>query len=417
MALNFPNPATQTPVNTFSPTSTPSATTNGVTYTWDGTVWQSSGVASTFVEKAGDTMTGPLVLNADPVAALGAATKQYVDNVTPATNWTRTSTTISPTVAGDDVTTTGDVSAANVVATSDVQAASLNSGPLAGMRNQLINGNLSQWQRSTNKTDPGSGYFTADRWYAHSNGNSTQYLRVDAAAQIPDAPCPFAMRCLPPGGSGTFIRQCIEITQGSNSQFTPGSVWTLSWYSNRSGNVAAQPISVEAAFQNEATGATDAVAHTVGAITNIGGNRYSCQITISNTPANANNTCLRIDFNNPVAADYQWTGAQLEPGPVATPFEHRPIGTELALCQRYFQSFPENIVACITRNDNGTHGVKRVMQLRPVPMRTSPTEAASVLSGALTLQGNANYIDATTAAGASLNTNTALGGYTADAEL
>jgi hypothetical protein len=29
--------------------------------------------------------------------------------------------------------------------------------------------------------------------------------------------------------------------------------------------------------------------------------------------------------------------AQLEPGTVATPFEQRPIGTELALCQRYFQ--------------------------------------------------------------------------------
>ena len=29
---------------------------------------------------------------------------------------------------------------------------------------------------------------------------------------------------------------------------------------------------------------------------------------------------------------------QLEPGPVATPFEHRPIGTELALCQRYFET-------------------------------------------------------------------------------
>lgn len=31
------------------------------------------------------------------------------------------------------------------------------------------------------------------------------------------------------------------------------------------------------------------------------------------------------------------TGASLEAGPVATPFERRPIGTELALCQRYFE--------------------------------------------------------------------------------
>lgn len=30
------------------------------------------------------------------------------------------------------------------------------------------------------------------------------------------------------------------------------------------------------------------------------------------------------------------TGVQLERGPTPTPFEHRPFGTELALCQRYF---------------------------------------------------------------------------------
>src|SRR5262245_59341085 len=35
------------------------------------------------VAKAGDTMTGLLVLSADPTAALGAATKQYVDAVAP----------------------------------------------------------------------------------------------------------------------------------------------------------------------------------------------------------------------------------------------------------------------------------------------------------------------------------------------
>jgi hypothetical protein len=38
-------------------------------------------VVSTLVAKAGDTMTGPLILNADPINNLGAATKQYVDSV------------------------------------------------------------------------------------------------------------------------------------------------------------------------------------------------------------------------------------------------------------------------------------------------------------------------------------------------
>lgn len=38
--------------------------------------------ASAFVDTAGDTMTGPLILSADPSAPLGSATKQYVDGKT-----------------------------------------------------------------------------------------------------------------------------------------------------------------------------------------------------------------------------------------------------------------------------------------------------------------------------------------------
>jgi hypothetical protein len=73
MALNFPNPALQTPVNTYSPTSTPAATTNGVTYTWDGVLgaWLASvggGTTNTF--GLGLNLTGSLVKVSIPAASL-----------------------------------------------------------------------------------------------------------------------------------------------------------------------------------------------------------------------------------------------------------------------------------------------------------------------------------------------------------
>jgi hypothetical protein len=54
-----------------TPTATNHAATKGYVDTQDALK----------INKAGDTMTGALVLNADPTIALGAATKQYVDNV------------------------------------------------------------------------------------------------------------------------------------------------------------------------------------------------------------------------------------------------------------------------------------------------------------------------------------------------
>ena len=41
-------------------------------------------------------------------------------------------------------------------------------------------------------------------------------------------------------------------------------------------------------------------------------------------------------LQNTVNSTWQITGLQVEAGTVATPFEHRSFGEELALCQRYY---------------------------------------------------------------------------------
>ena len=84
-------------------------------------------------------------------------------------------------------------------------------------------------------------------------------------------------------------------------------------------------------------------------------------------------------------ATFYITGVQLEVGSVATPFERRPYGTELALCQRYYQKiFPQatNIfLASGFVSVSGT-GTRYVLNL-PVQMRIAPT--------ALEQSGTANH--------------------------
>jgi hypothetical protein len=55
------------------------APTDGRQYGRQGSAWTVVPPTTDFVKKIGDTMTGPLLLAADPAVALEAATKQYVD--------------------------------------------------------------------------------------------------------------------------------------------------------------------------------------------------------------------------------------------------------------------------------------------------------------------------------------------------
>jgi len=64
------------------------------------------------------------------------------------------------------------------------------------------------------------------------------------------------------------------------------------------------------------------------------GNTYNVWRTNSNA---ATSGLDNYTFANSTNNEIYLTGIQLEEGTVPTPFEHRPIGTELSLCQRYFQ--------------------------------------------------------------------------------
>jgi hypothetical protein len=77
------------------------------------------------------------------------------------------------------------------------------------------------------------------------------------------------------------------------------------------------------------------------------------------------------DVISTLNATWYITGVQLEVGSVATPFERRPYGTELSLCQRYYQ-----LIACNGRARSG--GVNHEYEW-PInfynEMRATPTSA------------------------------------------
>lgn len=82
-------------------------------------------------------------------------------------------------------------------------------------------------------------------------------------------------------------------------------------------------------------------------------------------------------------ANFWLTGVQLEPGTSATPFEFKPIGRELEVCQRYcwvYDASIENssglLASCFA---SGTNSANFLIKL-PVRMRTKPTATFSAAS-------------------------------------
>jgi hypothetical protein len=81
---------------------------------------------------------------------------------------------------------------------------------------------------------------------------------------------------------------------------------------------------------------------------------------------------------------FRITGVQLEPGPTATPFEQRPVGAELALCQRYYcRQMAQAQSASIGFMSTPVYFP---VEMRAIPTRTniSPGSQVSAVASALT---------------------------------
>ena len=88
-------------------------------------------------------------------------------------------------------------------------------------------------------------------------------------------------------------------------------------------------------------------------------------------------------------ATFYITGVQLEVGSVATPFERRDYGRELAMCQRYFYQ------VTVQTDWGNSAGYAMGFFYHPVQMRASPTRTVISTSVGTLLGGELNSIAAT----------------------
>jgi hypothetical protein len=232
------------------------------------------------------------------------------------------------------------------------------------IRNHLINGNFQIAQRGTSFVSGANNddTYNLDRWYILSDGNDA----VDITQSTTE---------IPANGSQTSIALDVEtankkfgiaqIIEQRNCQSLIGNTVTLSFKAKVSSTTKLD--NVKAAIVAW-SGTADTVTSDIISAWNVEGTNPTliANATYENTPANLNVTTswetysitaavdtastgniivfIWSDVTDTTAGDFLYiTDVQLEYGSVATPFERRPIGTELALCQRYFENLPDTV--------------------------------------------------------------------------
>jgi hypothetical protein len=252
--------------------------------------------------------------------------------------------------------------------TATANLSSLNGGPIAGSRNRIINGDMRIDQRNAGAAVSINGYFPVDRWSFGLGGGT---VAVSRSTLVPAGFTNSLLFSVTTGYTPTSAHQ------NNIRQFIEGfNVADLGW-----GAAGAQSITLSFWVRSSLTGTFS------GSLINSAYDR-SYVFTFSVVAANTweyktvtiagdttgtwladNSAGIRLFFDmgsgssynatagawgagekrntsgsvQPIAtsgATFYITGVQLEPGSVATPFERRSYGAELALAQRYYWTSP-----------------------------------------------------------------------------
>ena len=253
----------------------------------------------------------------------------------------------------------------------------LTNSQIGGRRNIIINGAMQVAQRATSSTGIGgsSGYFTCDRWHMSPSGTAGRLTMT----QDSSAPSGFAnsikLDCTTADtsiASSEFLLFTHKFEGQDVQSFAKGTSdakqFSLSFYVkgnasatyvaelmdednsnrhvNKSFSVTTNWTRVELLFPADTTGTLDddnALSFSLNIWLHAGSDFTSGSLQTTWGALSQTSRAVGISsFFSSTDNTFFITGVQLEVGSQATPFEHRSFGEELALCQRYFQSFTHN---------------------------------------------------------------------------
>ena len=219
----------------------------------------------------------------------------------------------------------------------------INGDALASLRNRIINGDMRVAQRGTASIG-GNGGFTLDRWRFYSPGSFLLWNQY--TGELPTSQLGYYLALTGEAGNTGEIslEQRIE---AANSMDLAGETVTVSyWVYQTTGTTTG----AYAAINYATAGVDDFTAPppspTVGSTVSVATAtwvRYSSQIVVPSAGVNGLSIALYPLGGTPLLGSQTCLiyGVQLELGSVATPFEQRPYGMELALCQRYYEYIPD----------------------------------------------------------------------------
>jgi len=264
-------------------------------------------------------------------------------------------------IASGAVTNAKIDSLANTKITGSIEATQVGTtvSQLFGMRNKLINGNFDIAQRNTSFTSTSSANnddtYVLDRWYILSDGNDI--IDVTQTTTVPTTGPKYSIGLDVETVNKKFgIAQIIE---NANCYDAIGGNVTLSFQAKVSATTKLDNVKCAVVAWS---GTADSVTSDIISAWNVEGTNPTliANATYENTPVNLNVTTSFATYSVTANVDtssttniivFIWsdvtdttlgdflhvTNVQLEKGSTATSFDYRPIGTELALCQRYFE--------------------------------------------------------------------------------